>query len=173
MDFKIFLSTLLYLTFNCVAALKKEDCEVCFTVVEKFSATLTSAMKEDKKLIEDEFKKFCKNSKVSGYRSNTCYYLGGLETSATGILSEMSRPLQFNVPTDVICRKLKKLDGQICDLRYDKQIDFKTVDLKKLKVRDLKKILNDWEEDCEGCLEKTDYIRRITELMPKYVRDEL
>lgn len=54
----------------------------------------------------------------------------------------------------------------ICDT--DKQIDLTTVDLKKLKVRDLKKVLNDWDEVCDGCLEKTDYIRRIEELKPKY-----
>jgi mesencephalic astrocyte-derived neurotrophic factor len=50
----------------------------------------------------------------------------------------------------------------------DKQIDINTVDLKKLKVRDLKKILNDWEETCDGCLEKPDYIKRIEELKPLY-----
>lgn len=53
----------------------------------------------------------------------------------------------------------------------EKQIDLDAVDLKKLKVRDLKKILNDWDENCEGCLEKTDYIRRIEELKPKYYKD--
>lgn len=50
----------------------------------------------------------------------------------------------------------------------EKQIDLNTVDLKKLKVRDLKKILNDWEETCEGCIEKTDFIQRIEELKPRY-----
>lgn len=50
----------------------------------------------------------------------------------------------------------------------EKQIDLNTVDLKKLKVRDLKKILNDWEEMCDGCIEKTDFIKRIEELKPKY-----
>lgn len=55
----------------------------------------------------------------------------------------------------------------------EKQIDLNTVDLKKLKVRDLKKILNDWEEDCEGCLEKTDYIKRIEQLKPQYSKSEL
>lgn len=50
----------------------------------------------------------------------------------------------------------------------DKQIDLNSVDLKKLKVRDLKKILNDWDETCEGCLEKPDFIKRIEELKPKY-----
>jgi mesencephalic astrocyte-derived neurotrophic factor len=47
-----------------------------------------------------------------------CYYLGGLEESATGILSEMSKPLSWSMPADKICEKLKKKDVQICDLRY-------------------------------------------------------
>lgn len=50
----------------------------------------------------------------------------------------------------------------------EKQIDLEKVDLKKLKVRDLKKILNDWDETCDGCIEKTDFIKRIEELKPKY-----
>lgn len=50
----------------------------------------------------------------------------------------------------------------------EKQIDLNTVNLKKLKVRDLKKILNDWDETCDGCIEKTDFIKRIEELKPKY-----
>ena len=52
------------------------------------------------------------------------------------------------------------LHFQICELTYEKQIDFSTVDLKKLKVKDLKKILNDWDETCDGCLEKGDFIRK-------------
>lgn len=52
-------------------------------------------------------------------------------------------------------------------------IDLKTVDLKKLKVRDLKKILADWDERCDGCLEKNDFIKRIEELKPLYSKEEL
>lgn len=55
----------------------------------------------------------------------------------------------------------------------DKQIDLKSVDLNKLKVRDLKKILNDWDEVCDGCIEKGDFIKRIEALKPKHVREEL
>ena len=52
----------------------------------------------------------------------------------------------------------------------DKQIDLSKVNLKKLKVKDLKKILSDWNEDqaCKGCAEKSDFIRVVEELMPKY-----
>jgi len=47
-----------------------------------------------------------------------CYYLGGLEESATGILGELSKPLSWSMPADKICEKLKKRDAQICDLRF-------------------------------------------------------
>ncbi|XP_011298676.1 mesencephalic astrocyte-derived neurotrophic factor homolog [Fopius arisanus] len=148
------------------SALKEGECEVCVATVKKFAATLSEDVKKDTKKIENEFKKFCKGSKSKENRF--CYYLGGLEESATGILGELSKPLSWSLPADKICEKLKKKDAQICDLRFEKQIDLDTVDLKKLKVRDLKKILNDWDETCEGCIEKTDFIKRIEELKPQY-----
>jgi hypothetical protein len=81
----------------------------------------------------------------------------------------MSKPMSWNMPADKICReRLLKKDSQICDLKYDKQIDLDAVDLKKLKVKDLKKILSDWGEDTLGLAEKSDFIRRIEELKPKY-----
>lgn len=149
------------------AALKEGECEVCVKTLDKFAATLSDDVKKDFKLIETEFKKFCKGTKNKENRF--CYYLGGLEESATGILGEMSKPLSWSMPSDKVCEKLRKRDAQICDLRFDKQIDLNNVDLKKLKVRDLKKILNDWDEVCDGCIEKTDFIKRIEELKPKYM----
>ncbi|OXU19340.1 hypothetical protein TSAR_007526, partial [Trichomalopsis sarcophagae] len=139
---------------------------VCVATVNKFANTLSDDVKKDHKKIETEFRKFCKGTKSKENRF--CYYLGGLEESATGILGELSKPLSWSLPADKICEKLKKKDAQICDLRFEKQIDLNTVDLKKLKVRDLKKILNDWDETCDGCIEKSDFINRIEELKSKY-----
>lgn len=149
-----------------VSPVRKGDCEVCIATVTKFADSLDEATKSDTKKIETAFKKFCKDTKSKENRF--CYYLGGLEESATGILGELSKPLSWSMPAEKICEKLRKKDAQICDLRFEKQIDLNTVDLKKLKVRDLKKILNDWEEGCEGCIEKTDFIQRIEELKPQY-----
>ena len=50
----------------------------------------------------------------------------------------------------------------------EKTVDLATVNLKKLKVKELKNILSDWDEQCRGCTEKSDYIKLIDELMPKY-----
>ena len=95
--------------------------------------------------------------------------MGGVATSATYIIPEMTKPMSWNMPADKICReKLLKKDPQICDLKYEKQIDINSVDLKKLKVKDLKKILSDWGEETVGLTEKSDFVRRIEELKPKY-----
>jgi hypothetical protein len=60
------------------------------------------------------------------------------------------------------------LSGEHFFLLSDKKIDLATVSFKKLKVKDLKRILSDWDDSCRGCTEKSDYISRIKELMPKH-----
>lgn len=165
------LSFLFVLISSVSAGLKQGDCEVCISVLKRFTETLAKDRKSVPASIEADFKDFCKDLKLKENRF--CYYLGGTADAATGILGEMSKPLSWGVPVEKVCEKLKKKDKQICELRYDKQIDLKNVDLKKLKVRDLKKILNDWDEVCDGCLEKGDFIKRIEELKPKHIREEL
>lgn len=161
----------LFSLLQCSFSLREGECEVCVGVLNKLIKNLANDEKSSSTKIEERFKEMCLDMKKSENRF--CYYLGGLEESATSILTEMSKPLSWGLPADKVCEKLKKKDSQICELRYEKMIDLKTVDLKKLKVRDLKKILSDWDERCEGCIEKSDYIRRIEELKPKYVREEL
>lgn len=151
--------------------LKEGECEVCVGVLKKLISVLDETEKSVPAKIEAKFKDLCLSTKKAENRF--CYYLGGLEESATSIVVEMSKPLSWGLPAEKVCEKLKKKDAQICDLRYEKTIDLRSVDLKKLKVRDLKKILSDWDEQCEGCIEKTDFIRRIEELKPKYVKEEL
>ena len=53
----------------------------------------------------------------------------------------------------------------------EKTFDFSKVDLKKLKVHELKQILSDWGEQCRGCSEKADYIKLVEEMLPKYAPD--
>ena len=51
----------------------------------------------------------------------------------------------------------------------EKVIDVNTVDLGKLRVKELKKILNAWGEDCRGCAEKYDFVSKIKEVKHKHV----
>lgn len=144
----------------------EDNCEVCVKFMGRFIDGLDEATKTSPEKIEDAFRQKCKSTKKDDNRF--CYYIGGLEESATGMLGEMSKPISWSMPADKVCMKLYRKDSQICDLKYDKTLDLSKVDLKKLKVKDLKAILSDWDEQCRGCTEKHDFVERIEDLMPKY-----
>lgn len=152
-----------------ITEVTEENCEVCLKFMTKFIDSLDDDTKSSPLTIEKAFRKACKSSKKDDNRF--CYYIGGLEESATGILGEMSKPVSWGVPADKVCLKLNRKDTQICELKYEKQIDLSGVNLSKLKVKDLKAILSDWDEKCKGCTEKSDYIKLIEDLMPKYAPD--
>ncbi|VDK56071.1 unnamed protein product [Cylicostephanus goldi] len=42
-----------------------------------------------------------------------------------------------------------------------------------MRVKELKNILSEWGEACKGCTEKSEFVKKIEELKPKYVREEL
>ncbi|XP_076447415.1 mesencephalic astrocyte-derived neurotrophic factor homolog [Babylonia areolata] len=144
------------------------DCEVCISVLEKFINQTKKEDLNDPKKIEEKFEKFCKGLK--GRDHKICYYLGAVDNAPTRILGSMSKPLSYSMPPNKVCEKLKKADGEICSLRYEKQIDLANTNLKKLRVNELKKILAVWGEDnaCKGCMEKSDFIKEIERLMPQY-----
>lgn len=48
-------------------------------------------------------------------------------------------------------------------------MDLASVDLWKMRVAELKQILESWGEECRACAEKNDYVNLIRELAPKYV----
>jgi len=144
----------------------EDNCEVCVKFMTQFIDSLDADTQSVPSKIETAFRKFCKTTKKDDNRF--CYYVGGLEESATGMLGELSKPISWSMPADKVCMKLYRQDEQICDLRYEKTIDLSTVDVQKLKVHELKKLLSDWGEQCRGCSEKDDYVRLVKELMPKY-----
>jgi len=154
-----------------VSSLKAGDCEVCIGVINKIYKAIPSEDSTNPDKIKSVLIDVC--SGMKGREQKFCYYIGGTEDAATRTLNDFTQPMGYSMPAEKICERSKKKDAQVCELRYEKQIDLKNVDLKKLKVRDLKKILADWDEICDGCLEKTDFINRIEELKPKFMREDL
>lgn len=163
--------SLIFTLLCCVvkAALKDGECEVCVKVVEKLQKDVSDD--QDTETIENNIRKFC--AKARDKENRFCYYIGGTEDAATGLLKQISGPLKNYLPPQKICEKLKKLDSQICELKYDKPIDWKNINLKKMRVKELKKILANWDEDCKGCVEKQEFIDKIEKLKQVYVREEL
>uniref|UniRef100_A0A915ILI5 Mesencephalic astrocyte-derived neurotrophic factor homolog n=1 Tax=Romanomermis culicivorax TaxID=13658 RepID=A0A915ILI5_ROMCU len=145
---------------------------VCKTFLKKLTDELSEADLKSQDKIEARLLSSCKQTKVKK-EQRFCWYIGAAHDSATRIINDVTKPLSIHFPVERVCEKLGQKDAQICELEYDKEIDWKTVDLNKLKVKDLKKILDEWGEQCKGCTEKSDYVSKIKELKPQHVKAEL
>lgn len=143
-------------------ALEESQCPVCFSVVDKIKADVT---KDGGKITVDNvsttFLHLCDTASKDSTESKFCYYMGGQDVSATRTYKEMAEKMSWGLPTGKICEHLKGRDPQICEIKEKKPIDLKTVDLKKLKIADLKRVLKERGESCDGCLEKAEYIKKI------------
>ncbi|XP_002717486.2 cerebral dopamine neurotrophic factor isoform X1 [Oryctolagus cuniculus] len=143
------------------------DCEVCKEFLDRFyNSLIARGVHFSLEIIEKELISFCLDAK--GKENRLCYYLGATKDAATKILSEVTRPMSVHMPAVKICEKLKKMDSQICELKYEKKLDLASADLWKMRVAELKQILRSWGEECRACAEKTDYVNLIKELAPKY-----
>lgn len=153
------------------AKLKGDECEVCISFLKKFEQSLSENYNDltDVAVLEEQLISACKKAKDKDERF--CYYIGASDTSATKIVKQVTRPLSYGKPVEKICEELKKTDSQICELRYDKPIDLTTIDLKTLKVKQLRNILKGWGESCKGCAEKRDFIDKINQI--KHLHTEL
>eukprot|EP00038_Savillea_parva_P002121 m.110795 g.110795 ORF g.110795 m.110795 type:complete len:167 (+) comp10730_c1_seq1:1838-2338(+) len=155
------IAALLAATAPAAGKLKEKECEVCIKVLERITKDVdtTKAAK-----VEAALRDYCKETKIDK-EGRFCYYIGASETSATGMVKQITDPLKRHLPVEKVCERLKKKDSQICELVYDVPIDLKTLNFKKARVKVLKKILNDqFNDPCKGCIEKDDYVRRIREL---------
>uniref|UniRef100_A0A6J0TY26 Cerebral dopamine neurotrophic factor n=1 Tax=Pogona vitticeps TaxID=103695 RepID=A0A6J0TY26_9SAUR len=147
---------------------EEAPCEVCQGFLGRFYNSLKEKYSDfSMASIESELIRTCRNTK--GKENRLCYYLGATSDAATKIVSEVSRPMSAHVPVPKICEKLKKADIQICELKYERKLDLTSVDLSKLKVAELRKILENWGEVCRACIEKTDFVDLIKELAPKHM----
>merc|ERR1719498_1376508 len=70
--------------------------------------------------------------------------------------------LKIGKPTKKVCEYLAKSNPDFCEIKYKVKTS-KNTDYKKLRVKELKRILSERGVVCKGCLEKSDYVRRAKE----------
>ncbi|PIO67289.1 MANF/CDNF-like family protein [Teladorsagia circumcincta] len=153
------------------AEINRSCASLCVKVLKDAMSKVPEAEKSKPDFIAKTIREHCESSKLKDHKF--CFYIGALPESATSMMVDVTKPLSWSMPPEKVCEKLKAKDAQICELKYDKPLDWKTIDLKKMRVKELKNILNEWGEVCKGCTEKSEYVKKIEELKPKYVKEEL
>jgi len=158
------LALLALLSSSVLAARDPKECEVCVKVVSDIHNKLSKEQRKDQGYVEDYISSFCAKQKTDSPEAKACYFLEPIKR-------EVSVPTKNGVPADRICRRLKKKAMELCSVRFPEKLDLDKVDLKKLRVKQLRKILSDQGLPCDGCIEKSDYVREIRKALGR--KDEL
>ncbi|OQS04095.1 hypothetical protein THRCLA_03626 [Thraustotheca clavata] len=150
---------------SAVAADDKE-CEVCIKVIDELKTTYNTLLQEKggkNKLAaaEQALEKMVGKKKADPKDKRLYYFLEPMKKDA-------ARQVTFGKETLKICQSLSKKNPEFCSIRYPLKAAPGT-DYSKMRVKELKKILQERGVTCNGCIEKTDYIKRLKETE----RDEL
>lgn len=105
-----------------------KDCEVCISNLEAIDKLLTDENRHDKASVREAIGKHCTKSGFgSEWKPNPaltspkdvkmCYYFEPIKEA-------LSIPFATGMPKDKVCRRLKKENPEICEVKYRKFIDF-------------------------------------------------
>ncbi|KAF7638169.1 hypothetical protein Mgra_00002395 [Meloidogyne graminicola] len=172
LEFILLLITLFYVN-------AQKECEVCEDVLKNVMKRVdSSSEKINEELVRKNLIDYCSEIAAKGNSKNSdeekidkmCFFIGAHKDSAASIIGDAIKPLAYKKPPIKVCKDLK--DAQICSLKYDKPIDWDSLDLDKMRVGQLKELLRKLGDSCKGCVEKVDFVQRIRELMPKKVLEK-
>lgn len=104
-------------------------------------------------LVEAKIGKLCEEKTLSETRKKVCYYVDPIKR-------QVSQMMKNGLPNDKICKRLAQKSSEICAVRNKVKVQKGATDYATLKVKDLKKILADRGVQCDGCVEKDDFVKR-------------
>lgn len=147
-----------------------KECEVCMKNLDAIDMRLSKEEKNDKAAIEAAIDKHCTKSgagstwKASEALTNPkdvkmCYYFSPIKKS-------ISQPFSTGMPKRKVCQRLKKDNPEICEVKYPLKVEKKEgeeVNYNKLRVKQLKTLLDQRGVKCSGCTEKSDFVKRCQE----------
>ncbi len=144
-----------------------KECEVCISNLEMIDKLLPKEKKRNTNAIEKAITQHCTKSgagsewKPSENLKNPrdikmCYYFNPIKKS-------IAQPFSTGMPKQKVCTRLKKDNPEICEVKYPIKVEKKEgeeVDYGKLRVKQLKTILDQRGVKCTGCTEKSDYVQK-------------
>lgn len=144
-----------------------KECEVCISNLEAIDKLVPSNKKSDKAAIEKAISTHCT---LSGFGSEwkpnpalptpkdvkMCYIFEPIKKS-------VSHPFATGMPKKKVCERLKKDNPDVCAIKYPIKVEKKEgekIDYNKLKVKELKALLDQRGVKCVGCSEKADFVKK-------------
>jgi len=125
--------------------------------MDDIKATLSKADSKSKPKIEAAMQKYCENKdkKLTAREKKICYYIDPIKR-------DVAQPFSLGMPSLKVCKRITKANPEICSVKFPVKTDkMEKKDLSKLRVKQLKKILDERGVDYKGLLEKEEFIKKV------------
>ena len=132
---------------------------VCVKVMDDIRANMSKADSKDKPAIESAIGKYCKNEEgaLSAREKKICYYIDPIKR-------DVAQPFSLGMNSLRVCKRITKANPEICSVKFPVKTDkMELKDLTKLRVKQLKKILDERGVSYKGLLEKEEFIKKVQE----------
>merc|ERR1712232_1150642 len=95
--------------------------------------------------------------KLTAREKKICYYVSPIKR-------DISQPFSLGMPSLKVCKRITKANPEICSVKFPVKTDnMEKKDLSKLRVKQLKKILDERGVGYKGLLEKEEFIKKVQE----------
>ena len=117
-------------------------------------ASMEKKDRSNKPKIEAALGKYC-SSEIGPRERKICYYIDPIKR-------DVSQPFSTGMPPDRVCKRINKANPEICGVRFPVKTEkMEAKDISKLRVKQLKSILMDRGVECKGCVEKSEFIKKV------------
>uniref|UniRef100_A0A8C4K2P2 Cerebral dopamine neurotrophic factor n=1 Tax=Dromaius novaehollandiae TaxID=8790 RepID=A0A8C4K2P2_DRONO len=138
-------------------------CNLCKEFLDRFY----NSLKRDSDFAVDTIKKELVSSCEDVEGKGQTHYIA-TSYAPTKVGAEVSCPVGAHVPMPSICEKLKTTNTQFIELKCERKLDLKSMELSKMREAELWKLLSSWGKASRACMEKTELGSLIKALVPKY-----
>ena len=100
---------------------------------------------------------YCANAQktLTAKEKKICYYVDPIKR-------DIAQPFSLGMSSLKVCKRITKSNPEICTVKYPVKTDkMEKKDLSKLRVKQLKKILDERGVDYKGLLEKDEFIKKV------------
>lgn len=119
--------------------------------------TMSKEDSRKKPAIEKAIGEYCSRETLNSRQKKICYYIDPIKR-------DVAQPFSLGMGSLKTCQRITKMNPEICHVKMPLKTDkMETQDLSKLRVKQLKSILSDRGVECKGCVEKSEFIKKVEE----------
>jgi hypothetical protein len=125
--------------------------------MDEIRASMIKADTKKKPMIEKSMNDYCanKDEALTAREKKICYYIDPIKR-------DIAQPFSLGMSSLKLCKRITKSNPEICSVKYPVKTDkMETKDLSKLRVKQLKKILDERGVDYKGLLEKDEFVKKV------------